>query len=92
MKGVMNMTKKIRFHTYDIFNIKDVEKTIRYFNSCHKAALKCGLTVRCITEDECLKLELWGTKSQFVNYYIKTLLKCSYKFDGIKQVIWTLIW
>lgn len=86
------MTKKIRFHTCDIFNIKDVEKKMRYFNSCHKAALKCGLTVGCITEDECLKLKLWGTKSQFVNYYIKTLLKCSYKFDGIKRIIWTLFW
>lgn len=83
---------KTYFHTYDIFNNEDVTERMRYFNSCHKAALRCGLTVRCIMKDKYLKLELWGTKSQFVKYYIKTLLKCVYKYDGIKRLITTVTW
>ena len=51
---------KIYFHTYDIFNNEDITERMRYFNSCHKAALRCGLTVKCIMEDEYPKLELWG--------------------------------
>ena len=86
------MMNEIHFHTYDIFNIKDVEKRMRYFDSCRKVALKCGLTVRCIIKDKYPKLELWGTKSQFVKYYINTLLNCSYKFDGIKRIISVITW
>ena len=83
---------KIYFHTYDIFDNEDVTKRMRYFNSCHKAALRCGLTVKCIMKDKYPKLELWGTKSQFVKYYIKTLLKCVHKYDGIKRLMTTITW
>ena len=83
---------KIYFHTYDIFDNEDVTERMRYFNSCHKAALRCGLTVKCIMTDKYPKLELWGTKSQFVKYYIKTLLKCAYKYDGIKRLMTTITW
>ena len=82
----------ICFHTYDIFNNEDVTKRMRYFNSCHKAALRCGLTVRCIMKDKYPKLELWGTKSQFIKYYIKTILKCVYKYDGIKRLMTIITW
>lgn len=83
---------KTYFHTYDIFNNEDVTERMRYFNSCHKAALRCGLTVKCIMKDKYPKLELWGAKSQFVKYYIKTLLKCVYKYDGIKRLMTTITW
>ena len=83
---------KTYFHTYDIFNNEDITERTRYFNSCHKAALRCGLTVKCIMEDEYPKLELWGNKSQFVKYYIKTLLKCVHKYDGIKRLMTTITW
>ena len=83
---------KTYFHTYDIFNNVDITERMRYFNSCHKAALRCGLTVKCIMKDEYPKLELWGTKFQFVKYYTKTLLKCVYKYDGIKRLMTTITW
>lgn len=83
---------KTCFYTYDIFNIKDVTERMRCFDSCRKAALSCGLTVRCIMKDKYLKLELWGTKTQFVKYYIKTLLKCVHKYDGIKRLMTTITW
>ena len=51
---------KTYFHTYDIFNNEDITERMRYFNSCHKAALRCGLTVKCIMKDKYPKLELWG--------------------------------
>ena len=83
---------KTYFHTYDIFNNEDVTERMRYFNSCHKAALRCGLEVRCIMKEEYPKLELWGTKSQFVKYYIETLLECVCKCDGITRLIKTINW
>ena len=83
---------KTHFYTRDIFDNKDVTERMRYFNSCHKAALRCGLTVRCIMKDKYPKLELWGTKSQFVKYYTKTLLKCEHKCDGIKRFMATITW
>ena len=43
---------KTYFHTYDIFNNEDITERMRYFNSCHKAALRCGLTVKSIMVDE----------------------------------------
>lgn len=85
------MNKKY-FNTCDIFGNDDVTERMRCFDSCRKAALRCGLTVRCIMKDEYLKLELSGTKSQFVKYYIKTLLKYAHKCDGIKRFMTTLTW
>lgn len=81
------MMTKTCIHTKDIFNIKDTEKKMKYFNSCHKKALKCGLTCRCIIDQPFMELELWGSKWQFIKYYVNTLLKCQRKMDAIKRVM-----
>lgn len=88
MKGVIDMLKmkKPIFHTFDIFNIKDDRKRREFFDVCHKQSLKCGLTCKCIMEDV-MKIEMWGTKCQFLKYYFKTLLKCEYKWGGIKRLL-----
>ena len=62
---------KTYFHTYDIFDNEDVTERMRYFNSCHKAALRCGLTVRCIMKDKYPKLELWGPNLNLLNITLK---------------------
>lgn len=64
---------KICIHTYDIFDIKDATMRSRYFDFCHKKALNCGLVCRCIIRDSFTKLELWGTKRQFLKYYFQTM-------------------
>lgn len=80
------MTKS-HFYTYDIFNIKDVTTRWKYFNFCHKKALNCGLVCRCIIKDSFMKLELWGTKRQFLKYYLQTMTKCEYKWEGVKRFV-----
>ncbi len=78
---------KTGFHTYDIFNNEDVVTRWKYFNFCHKKALNCGLVCRCNIKDSVPKLELWGTKCQFLKYYLQTLTKCQYKLEGVKRCI-----
>lgn len=73
------------YHTYDTFG-NDI-KGIRYFNFCRLKALDCGLTCRCIVENNAPKLEMWGNKHQFLKYYTITVFKCDKKFNGIKRII-----
>lgn len=77
----------MNIHTKDIFNFNDEKEKWRCFDFCHKEALKCGLTCRCIIDKSFMELELWGSKSQFVKYYIKTLTKCQRKTNGIKRLV-----
>lgn len=77
------MTKKY-FHTYDIFN--GIANTKNCYDFCHSIALKSGLSCKCYIEDVSMKLELWGSKQQFIKYYIRTITKC-YKFEGVKRLI-----
>lgn len=84
--------EKIGFYTYDIFDIKDVDKRWKYFDFCYKEALKCGLTCRCIIKDTFMKLELWGTKYQFIKYYLKTLSKYECKLKGVKRLLASIGW
>jgi hypothetical protein len=74
---------KTYFHTYDIFDIKDEVKRKRYFDSCLKEALNCGLTYEYFMENSIIKLELWGSRLEFLRYYLKTLIKCQHKLNGI---------
>lgn len=79
------MSKK-HIHTYDIFDIKDVKINKKYFNFCHKEALRCGMQCRCYIKQPYMKLELWGNKYQFIKYYLNTLSKCSHKMNGVKRL------
>ncbi len=79
--------KKIEFYTYDIFNIDNPIIRQKYFDFCHKTALKCGLVCRCAIDKPFEGLELWGTKYQFIKYYFKTITKNQSKINGIKRVI-----
>ena len=56
------------------------------FDSCRKKALKCGLQCKCII-DHVWKLELWGSKYQFVKYYTSTIFENVNKIDGVKRLI-----
>lgn len=78
--------KKIGFHTYDIFDIKDNDTRKKMFDSCHKKALKCGLQCRCIIDRD-WRLELWGFKCQFIKYYLITLFENVSKTYGIKRLV-----
>lgn len=78
---------KTKFHTYDFFDFEDAEKAMKFFNFCHKKALGSGLTCKCIIDDQFPTLELWGTKYQFVNYYLQTLTKCEHVLDGVKCLL-----
>jgi len=74
------------FHTYDIFDVKDDIRE-KYFDFCHNKALACGLTCKCSIVDDIPRLEMWGTKSSFLRYYLVTLTKCEYKIGGIKRLL-----
>ncbi len=78
---------KTYFHTCDIFDIEDEVVRRKYFNFCYKKALKCGLKCRCIIENSFMELELWGSKYEFLKYYLKTLTKCQYKLKGVRRFI-----
>ena len=79
---------KTMFHTYDVFDIKDSKTRWKWFDICHNQALKCGLTCRCFIENpHFLKLELWGSKQQFIKYYFITLAKTERKLEGIKRLM-----
>lgn len=65
---------KVCFHTSDIFAMKPIKERKKYFDLCHKEALKRSLICKCIIENKAWTLELWGTKCQFLKYYWKTLI------------------
>lgn len=75
------------FHTYDIFNIEDVVTSQRYFDSCHKKALNSGLKCLCLTNDSFKVLVLWGTKHQFLKYYLSTIMAYECKWKGVIRFI-----
>lgn len=78
---------KVRIHTYDVFNFADDSIRMRYFDFCHEKALEYGLQCKCYIEGQYPKLELWGSKYQFVKYYCITLFKTKHKMDGFKRLI-----
>ena len=72
---------KVGFHTYDAFEDED------WFDICYKEALKSGLACRCFCEERPIKLELWGMRSQFLRYYLKTMPYTRNKFNGVIRFI-----
>ena len=74
------------YHTEDVFYNKNKDERIKWLIRCRITALKCGLTCRCIdVEGDAPKLEMWGTKLQFLKYYLKTLNFDAEIIDGIKR-------
>lgn len=80
------MSKTI-YYTSDIFDIPDQKIKMEYFGFCYKKALECGLTCTCKGTEYVPKLELEGTKWEFVKYYFLTLTKCVCKWKGIKRLL-----
>lgn len=78
---------KTYIRTFDLFNIKDNKKRMRYFDFCRKIALECGLICQCHLEGTNTKLFMRGSKWQFVKYYLITLLKTERKTYGIKRLV-----
>lgn len=78
---------KTYIRTFDVFNIEDEKKRMKYFDLCRKKALKCGLICQCHIEGMNTTLFMEGSKQQFVKYYSASLLKTKHKIDGIKRLI-----
>ena len=80
------MKKKI-FVTSDIFDNKNKDLRMLYFDACHATAHLCDMGHDCIIEDDIPTLTLCGTKWQMLKYYWKTLSYCDHKRDGIKRLL-----
>lgn len=78
---------KTYFHTYDIFNHKNKFENLEWFRFCRNKALISGLDVKDIINESNIKLELHGTRFQFIKYYFRTLTKCENKLNGIIRFI-----
>ena len=87
MKGVISM-KNIYIRTSDIFGYKDEVKRIKYFDFCHKKALKCGLICQCHIDGRDTKLFIAGPKWDVIRYYLATVFNSDdYIIDAIKRII-----
>ena len=80
--------KKIYIKTSDIFNYKDEVKRMKYFDFCHKKALKCGLICRCHIDGVNTKLIIEGRKWDILKYYLITVFKTEDDtIDAIKRIV-----
>ena len=80
--------KKIYIKTSDIFNYKDEVKRMKYFDFCHKKALKCGLICRCHIDGVNTKLFIEGSKWDIIKYYLITVFKTEDDtIDSIKRIV-----
>lgn len=80
------------FKTYDVFDIKD-EDTRKYcLLRCRNMALQCGLVCKCHLDGMNTRLYLYGTKQQFVRYYIRSLTFNKPLFDGLKRLAYCITW
>lgn len=78
---------KTYIRTCDIFEYRNQEKRMAYFNFCHKKALECGLTCRSHINGMDTTLFIEGQKSKVVKYYLVTIFKTKDGIDGIKRLI-----
>ena len=80
--------KKIYIKTSDIFNYKDEVKRMKYFDFCHKKALKCGLICRCHIDGVNTKLFIEGSKWDIIKYYLITVFKTEDDtIDAVKRIV-----
>lgn len=80
--------KKIYIKTSDIFNYKDEVKRMKYFDFCHKKALKCGLICKCHIDGVNTKLFIEGSKWNIIKYYLTTVFKTEDDtIDAIKRIV-----
>ena len=79
--------RKVYIRTYDIFAYKDEVKRMKYFDFCHKKALKCGLICRCHIDGVNTKLFIEGSKLNMIKYYLVTVFKTEDNImDAIKRI------
>ena len=79
--------RKIYIRTSDIFEYKDEVKRMKYFDFCHKKALKCGLICRCHIDGVNTKLSIEGSKWDIIKYYLVTVFKTEDNIiDAIKRI------
>lgn len=79
--------RKIYIRTSDIFEYKDEVKRMKYFDFCHKKALKCGLICRCHIDGVNTKLFIEGSKWNIIKYYLVTAFKTEDNtIDAIKRI------
>ena len=79
--------RKIYIRTSDIFEYKDEVKRMKYFDFCHKKALKCGLICRCHIDGVNTKLFIEGSKWDISKYYLITVFKTEDNtIDAIKRI------
>lgn len=79
--------RKIYIRTSDVFEYKDKVKRMKYFDFCHKKALKCGLICRCHIDGVNTKLFIEGSKWDIIKYYLITVFKTEDNIiDAIKRI------
>ena len=79
--------RKIYIRTSDVFDYKDEVKRMKYFDFCHKKALKCGLICRCHIDGVNTKLFIKGSKWNVIKYYLVTVFKTEDNtVDAIKRI------
>ena len=79
--------RKIYIKTSDVFDYKDEVKRMKYFDFCHKKALKCGLICRCHIDGVNTKLFIKGSKWNVIKYYLVTVFKTEDSIvDAIKRI------
>ena len=79
--------RKIYIKTSDVFDYKDEVKRMKYFDFCHKKALKCGLICRCHIDGVNTKLFIKGSKWNIIKYYLITVFKTEDNIvDAIKRI------
>lgn len=79
--------RKVYIRTYDIFAYKDEVKRMKYFDFCHKKALKCGLICQCHIDGVNTKLFIEGSKLNIIKYYLITAFKTEDNvMDAIKRI------
>ena len=79
--------RKIYIRTSDVFDYKDEAKRMKYFDFCHKKALKCGLICRCHIDGVNTKRFIEGSKWNIIKYYLVTVFKTEDNtVDAIKRI------
>lgn len=79
--------RKIYIRTSDIFDYKNAEKRMKYFDFCRKKALECGLVCHCHIDGMDTTLFIEGRKLNVIRYYLATVLKTKDGMNGIKRLI-----